>query len=42
MSTICAKAAILAVALLGYVMLIEVYSYVVARRFGPTLRSTQG
>ena len=42
MSINCTRAAIFSVALLGYLMLIEVYSYVIARRFGPALRIAQG
>ena len=42
MSINCARAAILSVALLGYLMLIEVASYVIARRFGPALRISSG
>jgi hypothetical protein len=42
MSINCARAAILSVAPLGYLMLIEAASYVIARRFGPALRISSG
>ena len=36
------KFMVLALAVLGYLALIEVWSYVLARRFGSSLRSGEG
>jgi hypothetical protein len=36
------KALVVVLILAVYLLVIEVYSHVIARRFGPALRSTQG
>ena len=40
--TLSIKALVVFLVLACYLVFIEVYSYVIARRFGPALRSTQG